>query len=215
MKKDSKIIRNGLTLIVIAIATLSFVAEAKAQVYGNGTSTQTTYTNPYLGITQTRTTSTPLYQEIDVPVYQQPTQVIYVQPTPQPVKKVVYQDARPCKKIKRPSCNCENSKGLSSEFTAAYVYELDPVTDSIVDNWRAVVDFKYELTADGSKLTYYERTKKNNWKKVSENEVLRWHEDDVAYVLEMDSGQNVYFWKNGSIVAVEGAYQTILMSKYP
>lgn len=215
MKKDSKIIRNRLSLLVIAICTLFFIAEAQAQIINHGSQTVTSYENPYLGVTSTRTNTTPIYSEINVPVYQapQPTQVVYVQ---QPVKRVVYQDVdAPCRKLKR-NCGCNgNDANHTSEFYQAHVYELDPNSDSIVDHWRSVSDFKYVLTADKSKLTYYERSKHNNWKKVTENEVLRWTEDETAYILEMDSGQNVYFWKNGDIVVVEGAYQTILMSKYP
>lgn len=215
MNIGSKIVRNGMCATVIAFALLFITAEAKAQTTGRTVNT-TQYNNPYLGITQQRTVVSPTYQTIDVPVYQQP-QVVYIQATPPPpVKKVVYQDVNTCKSRTNSCSSCDHTSGdASAEFIAGYVYKLDPKTDSIVvDQWRSAVDFKYVLTADKSKLTYYERVK-NKWKKVTENEVRKWHEDDECYILDMDSGQTIYYWKDGKGVIVEGSYETIAMFAFP
>lgn len=105
---------------------------------------------------------------------------------------------------------------MTIEFTSIHVLQLEPKTDSLVDEWKNTNSCKYFIKRKDASLAYEEKNPQNEIVKSWRYDILNNWEDKDTYTFEVDAKDRVIhivIWKDKSMVALEDIEWNYLISK--
>lgn len=101
------------------------------------------------------------------------------------------------------------------EFDTIVVLQLEPKTDSLVDEWQNANSCKYFIKRKDASLAYEEKNPQNEIVKSWRYAILNNWEDNDTYTFEVDAKDRVIYiviWKDKSMVALQDVEWNYLIS---